>query len=111
MNGNHPAAVAVHAPIRNDIANNDQPVRARIGHCVPGALRDAASSWPAVFIYWLVKVGLLAMLARNRDTIRLGSVKPIDLMVFLCNYGRGSTLHIKELFDGRSDPAIHCGCM
>ncbi len=111
MNRNHSAVIAVHAPIYDGVINNNQPVRARVCPCVPVALNGLASRWPAVVVYWLVKVGRLAISTGVRDTFRLGSVKPVDLIVVLFNYGRRSTLHIKELLDGRSHPTIHCGRM
>jgi len=108
MNRNHSAVIAVHAPIYDDVINNNQPVRAHEFRCVPIALNGPASRWPAVVIYWLVKVGRLAISTSVRDMFRLGSVKPVDLIVVLFNYGSGSTLQIKKLLDGRSHPAIHC---
>ena len=111
MNRHHFAVIAIHAPIRNDVLNNNQPVRARVYHCVPVALNGPASRWPAVVVYWLVKIGWIATLARMVDSSRLGGIEPVNLIVVLFNHGRGGTLHIKKLFDGRSHPAIHCWCM
>ena len=111
MNRHHSAAIADHVPIPDDVVNNRQPVPARIYHVVPGTLRGAASRWLAVVVYGLVKIGWLATFARIRDASRLISIEPVKLIVVLFNDGRGSTLHSKELFDGRSNPAIHSWCM
>ena len=94
MNRHHSAAIANHVPLHDDVLNNSQPVPARVCHGVPGTLAGRASTWLAVFVYGLVKIGWPATFTRIRDCSRLECIEPVKTIVVLFDDGRGSTLQI-----------------